>query len=122
RANREAAAAKNVSDFLIGLFNVSNPSQARGNTITAREILDQGANQIETKLANQPVVQAQLLMTIGTVYESLGLYPQTQKLLEKSLELRRRVLGSQHPDTLGTMKELGRTLRLEGQLAGSEKL
>jgi len=122
RANREAAAAKNVSDFLIGLFNVSNPSQARGNTITAREILDQGANQIETKLTNQPIVQAQLLMTIGTVYESLGLYPQTQKLLEKSLELRRRVLGPQHPDTLGTMKELGRTLRLEGQLAGSEKL
>jgi len=122
RANREAAAAKNVSDFLIGLFNVSNPSQARGNTITAREILDQGANQIETKLTNQPVVQAQLLMTIGTVYETLGLYPEAQKLLQKSLELRRRVLGPEHPDTLGTMKEMGRILRLEGQLAGSEKL
>jgi non-specific serine/threonine protein kinase/serine/threonine-protein kinase len=122
RANREAAAAKNVSDFLIGLFNVSDPSQARGNTITAREILDQGADQIETKLTNQPVVQAQLLMTIGTVYESLGLYPQTQKLLEKSLELRRRALGPQHPDTLRTMNELGHILRLEGRLTESEKL
>jgi eukaryotic-like serine/threonine-protein kinase len=122
RANREAAAAKNVSDFLIGLFKVSDPSQARGNTITAREILDQGANQIETKLTGQPVVQAQLLVTIGTVYETLGLYPQAQKLQEKSLELRRRVLGPQHPDTLGAMNELGHTLRVEGQLTEAEKL
>ena len=122
RANREAAAAKNVSDFLIGLFKVSDPSQARGNTITAREILDQGANQIETKLTRQPVVQAQLLVTIGTVYETLGLYPQAQKLQEKSLELRRRVLGPQHPDTLAVMKELGGTLRVEGQLTEAEKL
>ena len=37
RANQAAAAAKNVSDFLIGLFNVSDPSNARGNTITARD-------------------------------------------------------------------------------------
>jgi eukaryotic-like serine/threonine-protein kinase len=122
RANREAEAAKNVSDFLIGLFNVSDPSQARGNTITAREILDQGANQIETQLTGQPVVQARLLATIGNVYVTLGLYPQAQKLLEKSLELRRHVLGPQHRDTLGTMKELGHTLRLEGRLSESEKL
>ena len=40
RANLEAAAAKQVLDFLIGLFNVSNPSEARGNSLTAREIHD----------------------------------------------------------------------------------
>jgi serine/threonine protein kinase len=122
RANQEAAEAKNVSDFLVGLFNVSNPSEARGNSITAREILDKGANQIETNLTNQPKVQARLLMTIGTVYETLGLYPQAQKLLEKSLALRRQVLGSEHPDTLVTMKELARILRVEGRSAESEKL
>jgi serine/threonine protein kinase len=122
RANREAAAAKNVSDFLIGLFNVSDPSKARGNTITAREILDQGANQIETKLTNQPEVQARLLATIGNVYETLGLYPQAQRPLERSLELRRRVLGPQHPDTLRGMNDLARVLREKEQLTASEDL
>ena len=122
RANREAAAAKNVSDFLIGLFNVSDPSQARGNSITAREILDQGAKDIETRLTGQPLVQARLLLTIGSVYETLGLYPQAQKLLERSLELRRKVLGPNHPDTLWAMRELGHALRLEGRLTESDKL
>ena len=37
RANREAETAKYVSDFLVGLFNVSDPSEARGNTLTAKE-------------------------------------------------------------------------------------
>src|SRR5262249_1930488 len=40
RARIEAQTSQQVSDFLIGLFEVSNPGQARGNTITAREILD----------------------------------------------------------------------------------
>jgi eukaryotic-like serine/threonine-protein kinase len=122
RANREAVAAKNVSDFLIGLFNVSDPSEARGNTITAREILDQGANQIETKLTNQPEVQARLLATIGNVYETLGLYPQAQKLLEKSVELRRRELGPKHPDLLSSVNDLARVLREDGRLGVSENL
>jgi len=52
RANREAAAAKSVSDFLAGLFKVSDPSEARGNTVTARQILDQGVRQIDSGLAN----------------------------------------------------------------------
>src|SRR5256885_15430813 len=51
RANREAAAAKSVSEFLTGLFRVSDPSEARGNTITARQILDQGVKQVEAGLS-----------------------------------------------------------------------
>jgi eukaryotic-like serine/threonine-protein kinase len=122
RANREATAAKNVSEFLIGLFNVSDPSEARGNTITAREILDRGANQIESNLNNQPEVQARLLLTIGNVYETLGLYPQAQKLLEKSLEVRRRALGPTHVDVLSSVNDLARVLREEGKLTISENL
>jgi len=40
RATLEAETAKQVSDFLIGLFEISDPNETRGNTITAREILD----------------------------------------------------------------------------------
>ena len=122
RANREAVAAKSVSDFLTGLFNVSDPSEARGNSITAREILDKGANQIENKLTNQPEVQARLLSTMGNVYESLGLYPQAQQLLEKAVDIRRRVLGSTSPDLLNSLNDLARVMREEGRLTAAEKL
>ena len=120
RANREAAEAKNVSDFLTHLFNVSDPSEARGSTITAREILDQGAKQIETNLSNQPQVQARLLATIGNVYESLGLYPESRKLLEKSVGIRRRILGPKNPELLSSLNDLARVLREEGQLLAAD--
>jgi hypothetical protein len=72
RANQEAEAARQVSDFLVGLFRVSDPGQARGNTVTAREILDRGATKIDQDLRAQPLVQARLISAMGRVYDSLG--------------------------------------------------
>ena len=43
-ANTEAATSQYVSDFLTDLFHVADPGEARGNTITAREILDKVRN------------------------------------------------------------------------------
>jgi hypothetical protein len=40
---REAEAARQVSDFLVGLFQVSDPEEARGETISAREVASMGA-------------------------------------------------------------------------------
>ena len=57
RANQEAATAKQVSDFLVGLFQVSDRSEARGNSLTARELLDKGANDIAKDLRTQPDVR-----------------------------------------------------------------
>jgi non-specific serine/threonine protein kinase/serine/threonine-protein kinase len=37
RANRQAEAAQRVAEFMKGMFKVSDPSEARGNSITARE-------------------------------------------------------------------------------------
>jgi len=55
-AKREAETAKQVQKFMIDLFKVSDPSEAKGNTITAREIMDKGAERIEKDLAGQPLV------------------------------------------------------------------
>ena len=48
RTRQEAATADKVSEFLVELFEVSDPSEARGNTITAREVLDRGVEQIDS--------------------------------------------------------------------------
>src|SRR5262252_2180807 len=122
RASREAAAAKSVSDFLISLFNVSNPSQAQGNTITARELLDRGRAQMERSLSGQPEIQARMMDTMGQVYLSLGLYAQARDVLEKALEKRRKLLGPEHPDTLATSDHLARSLEREGHYVEAEKL
>ena len=72
RAEAEAETARQTTRFMVDLFKVSDPSEALGNTITAREILDKGAARIDTELADQPAIQATLMDTMGTVYTSLG--------------------------------------------------
>jgi eukaryotic-like serine/threonine-protein kinase len=107
RALEDAATAKQVSDFLVDLFKVSDPSQAKGNTITAREILDRGSKKIEEALTGQPPVQARLMETMGTVYRDLGLYPQAQAMLEKTLQLKRKIYGNDHLSVADTLLYLG---------------
>jgi eukaryotic-like serine/threonine-protein kinase len=122
RANREAQAAQRVADFLVGTFKVSDPDESRGNKVTAREILDKGARQIETDLAGQPSLQARLMFTMGNVYEGLGLYEAARKLVEKALDLQKRVLGPDNAQTLTSQRLLARILEYQAHFADAEKL
>jgi serine/threonine-protein kinase len=72
RARLEAAKAAEVSEFLQSLFEVADPGQSKGEDITARELLDRGAERIETELAGQPEVQAEMMHVVGTVYHTLS--------------------------------------------------
>ena len=83
----EAETAVRVSEFLTDLFEVSDPSIARGGSVTARELLDSGAVRVRSELADQPALQARLMTVIGDVYRSLGAYEQGQPLLEEALAL-----------------------------------
>jgi len=122
RANQEAEASRQVSDFLTGLFKVSDPSEARGNSVTAREILDKGADKITRELQGQPLVQAKLMHTIGKVYQSLGLFDPAQALLEKALETRIKTLGPDHPDVAITLSDLGTVVWRKGDFARAKVL
>jgi eukaryotic-like serine/threonine-protein kinase len=121
RANQEAATARQVSDFLVGLFKVSDPSEARGNSLTAREILERGSGQIEKGLHDQPAVQAKLQATIGRVYTGLGLYAEAQPLLEHALGTQRRVSG-EDLETLATAHDLANVYWYRGNFAEAEPL
>jgi serine/threonine protein kinase len=122
RANQEAEASRQVSDFLTGLFKVSDPSEARGNSITAREILDKGADRIAAELRGQPLIQGKLMTTMGFVYESLGLYDPAQKLLEEALDIRTKALGPDHLDVATTLSDLGTVAWRKGDFAKSKSL
>jgi eukaryotic-like serine/threonine-protein kinase len=121
RANQEAATAKRVSDFLVGLFKVSDPSESRGTTLTAREILTKGAQQLDS-LRDQPTVQARLEETIGTVDTGLGLYADAQPLLENALQTRKRVVGEDNPETLASANALANLYWFQGKYHEAEPL
>ncbi|MBN1163078.1 MAG: serine/threonine protein kinase [Candidatus Krumholzibacteriota bacterium] len=121
-AREEAETASRVSTFLEGLFEVSDPGEARGNTVTAREILDKGAEKIIRELENQPLIQARLMVTMGRVYMNLGLYGQSRSLLEESLALRRRELGEENLEVACSQQELATLLGSIGDFEGARPL
>ena len=49
-AREEAATSRQVSDFLVRLFTLSNPDQAPGSPTTVRDLLERGAGTIEKDL------------------------------------------------------------------------
>jgi tetratricopeptide (TPR) repeat protein len=84
-ARREASTAREVSDFLVRLFEISDPGEARGVEVTARQLLDRGVSTIETSLHQQPEVRSRLLATLSRVHSSLGLYERARTLAESAL-------------------------------------
>ena len=115
RAVVEAETAKQTTDFMVNLFNVADPSEARGNSITAREIMDKGASRIERELSAQPAIQATLMETMGAVYMSLGLYDQSVSLLQSALDKRRALFGDEHLEVARSMHRLGDVLKLKAE-------
>jgi serine/threonine protein kinase len=122
RANQEAKAAGQVSDFLVSLFKVSDPSEALGNSITAREILDKGSTRMKDELKEQPQIRARLMDTMGVVYKNLGLYKQSAPLLEQALEARRLTLGHDDPAVSESLVSLGQLHYELGNFKEAERL
>jgi len=119
---RERDRAERVSEFLVNLFKVSDPSEVRGNSITAREILDRGVEKIQKELADEPEIQARLMLTMGIVHKNLGLYSKAEPLVRRAVEARRRVLGPKDPETLRSQLELARVEDPLGRYQEAEKL
>ncbi len=121
RANREAATSKRVSDFMRNMFTVSDPSEAKGNTVTAREILDKASKDIETGLSDDPEVQARLMYTMAKTYQGLGLPTEALRLDQRALEIRRRVLGPRNVDTIDAINAVGIDEYQQGHYDEAEK-
>ncbi len=89
-ATAREAEAREIADFMVGVFEVSDPDRSPGEEVTARELLDRGAERILAELVDRPATQARLLGIMGEVYARLGFYEQALPLLDTALE---RVLG-----------------------------
>lgn len=105
-ARLEARKAERVSDFLTGLFKVSDPGQSKGEIITAREILEKGARRVQNELADQPEVQTAMMDVIGHVYRSLGLYGEAEGQLKAALHIQENIYGADSPETAGALISL----------------
>jgi non-specific serine/threonine protein kinase/serine/threonine-protein kinase len=115
KIQRERDRANRVSDFMTQMFRVVDPSEARGNTITAREVLDKASKEIDTGLARDPELQAELLYTMANVKMNLGLYRQAEEQFRRTVEIRQKTLGANHVETLRATDRIALMLYRQGQ-------
>lgn len=109
RAERAAARAEEVTTFLTSVFDVSAPGDGPpADEIPARQILDMGAARIETELAADPLLQADMMSVLGEVYRGLAVDSVAETLLVSALDRRRAQLGDDHPEVLSARLALGK--------------
>ncbi len=122
RITRERDRANRITDFMTNMFKVSDPSQARGNSVTAREILDKASNDIGKGLAKDPEAQSQMMQVMASTYTNLALYDRAHDLAKVALDNRMTKLGPNDPQTLESMSQLGWILVRQGHYDDAEKL
>jgi serine/threonine-protein kinase len=116
RAQREARKAAQVAVFLADLFELSDPQRARGRDLTAREILDRGARQVEGALAGQPELQAEMLTLIGRVYYRLGMLAEARDVLTLAVVRSRAANVGDSVAVAELLRQLGVALQDTGDL------
>ncbi len=119
----EAAKAAAVNAFLKEMLSSVDPSEMKGKDVTVRRVLDEAAGKVGGgSLREQPEVEASVRTTMGKTYQALGLYAEAEPHLRQALEIRKRVLGPEHPDVAASLNDLASLLHDEGKRAEAEPL
>lgn len=121
QAQLEAAKAQQVTNFLMQLFDSNNPNYALGQEITAKDLLQMGAKEIDS-MHNQPDLQAAMMSTIGNLYKQMGIYDQSQNFLEQALDLRVELYGTSELSVVEAMNDLGLLFLETGDLEKANEL
>ncbi len=81
--------AEQVSEFMVGLFELVDPIEGSGDGLSARQVIDLGATRLADSLDDQPMVKAELNDALGRVYLQLGMFSEARKHLELALRARK---------------------------------
>lgn len=122
RITQERDKAEQVAGFLADLFRTSDPYSGGGSTTTVREVLDSGAVRIDRELAEQPQVRAEMMFVMAQAYDGLGLYDESRRLLESSLEIWQRMYGDEDPGVAGLLSLLAHALLEQGDYPAAESM
>lgn len=124
-AQREARSAREVNDFLVGLFNAADSFQTpRAAQQTAQQLLDQGHQRLSTQLRDQPARRAPLLAALARVYENLGQSDTAARAYREAAAAYREVgnVAAQEPLLYALAFTLNRIGRYQAALQAAEQL
>jgi len=117
-AERETAAARAATDYLIGTFELTDPATENPRTVSLVTILERGAERARTELRNQPEIEARLVTAVGRAYNNLGLLDEAEVALARALPAIKRA----GPDGAPALVALANTHLKKGEFAKAQKI
>jgi tetratricopeptide (TPR) repeat protein len=124
RARLEQAKAARINAFLqemVGYSGVAggSPNQ-KSHDATVADMLDDAAQRVETELADQPEVKAEMLGTIGGTYMTQAKYDLARRYLREAYTFDVQLYGQDAWQTAGVMHSLGDISYLAGDYAAAD--
>jgi eukaryotic-like serine/threonine-protein kinase len=113
-AEREADRAEQVTAFLVGLIEASDPRRALQDRIPTRELLEHGVEQLRD-LGGHPLLHARLREVLAQAYVNLSEYRIAGELLEEAVALRRMLEPDGSTGLARALRGLGQVRRLDGR-------
>jgi tetratricopeptide (TPR) repeat protein len=109
RATAEAAKASAINSFLLDALGAADPWQKGSRNVSLLDALRQAQDKARTSFADQPLVEASVLQTIGTTFSNLAEFPEAEKALKASLDLRVKAAGEKSAEageSLGALSQM----------------
>ena len=112
-AQREAARAQAVQDFLLDIFRTNSDSQPdpiKARQTTARELLDIGAKRVGERLRDTPDVQAEVSDTLADMYSQVGLDDEAADMLLLQIAALKKAYGPTDPRVASSLLNYAETI------------
>ncbi|OZC01747.1 serine/threonine-protein kinase [Rubricoccus marinus] len=122
RATAQAERAVEVAAFMTDLLGDFDPSRSQGGLLSADSVLARAALRVRSGLDAHPDVRAQLLGSLGKIYQSYAHFDRADSLLREALDLRREHFGNDHPDVATGLRDLGWLAYVRGDYGRAEVL
>ncbi|MCI0445874.1 serine/threonine-protein kinase [bacterium] len=122
QAEREAARAKAVSQFLQETLGSANPFTTNlGREVSLVEALQNASKEIGNSFKDQPETEADVRTTVGYTFMRLGKYEDAEKHLVRALEIRKGLHTGDHADIAESLDNMGTISEEKGDLPQAEK-
>ena len=122
RATRGEARARREEQFLESILKAATPEGSKGETVTARQLLDQAAGRLSTELASDTELQAEMTESIAQAYVALGMYGRAESLFERALRLTEQSQGQANGYYAEGLGNLATDYRLQSEYIKAEPL
>lgn len=83
----EAEKTNQVKNFMLDVFEVTNPDINQGEALSALDLLRKAHKDIDQSYQGQPELKSELLLAIGTAFFQVGDWDEASNVLESALDI-----------------------------------